>query len=71
MGRQHYQILVLVFILGGKGHMTWKGKAVCFELDLCACDQTRMLESGAVSFLLPSWLVVQGLRLTEFQLLTR
>lgn len=40
--------------------MAWKGKAVCSVLDLCACDQARMLESGAVSFLLPSWLVVQG-----------
>lgn len=47
--------------------MAWKGKAVCSEL----CDQARMLESGAVSFLLPSWLVVQGLQFTEFQLLTR
>ena len=54
-----------------KGPTAWKGKAVCPELDLCACDQARMLERGAVSFLLPFWLVSWGLQLTEFQRLTQ
>ena len=54
-----------------KGPTAWKGKAVCPELDLCACDQARMLERGAVSFLPPFWLVSWGLRLTEFQRLTQ